>query len=244
MSSTLHCIASGSSANCYILTAGENKLVLEAGVSDKLLLKVLNYKLEGVSGVLVSHKHADHSKYIPQIAKYFPIYSNEDVAFRFSNADNYAKVKILQPKKCYKIGAFTVMPLEVEHGVPNFAYLIWHELTGWIVFCTDAVSFPYKLRELVSTVIMECNYVEGIVLRNMLNNDDVRSQVDMHMELSQSVEAVKRLQNPLLRNVILCHLSSANADRVLMTERFEQELGIEPKFAVKGAVFDVKQFEF
>lgn len=186
----------------------------------------------------------DHSKYIPQISKYFPIYGNEDVAFRFSNADNYAKVNILHPRKRYKIGAFEVMPLEVEHGVPNFAYVIWHELTGWIVFCTDAIGFPYKLRELVSTVIIECNYVEEVVLRNMLNNEDVRSQVDMHMELSQSVESVKRLQNPLLRNVILCHLSSANANRELMTERFEQELGITPQFATKGAVFDVNQFEF
>lgn len=185
----------------------------------------------------------DHSKYIPQIAKYFPIYSNVDVAVRFSNADNYAKVNILQSKKRYKIGNFTIMPLEVEHGVPNFAYVIDHEEIGRLVFCTDAIRFPYEIKD-VTHILIESNYIEEVVLRNMLNNEDVRSQVDMHMELSQSVEAVKRLQNPLLRNVILCHLSSANADRLLMTERFEQELGIEPKFAVKGAEFDVKQFEF
>lgn len=57
MSATLHCIASGSQGNMYVLTAGNDRLVLEAGVSDRMLLTVLNYKLEGVLGVLVSHAH-------------------------------------------------------------------------------------------------------------------------------------------------------------------------------------------
>lgn len=237
MSSTLHCIASGSSGNCYILTAGEDRLVLEAGVSDKLLLKVLNYNLNGVCGVLVSHQHQDHAKYIPQIIKYFTVYSVGEVA------EKYLEVKLLHPRICYRIGNFTVMPLLVEHGVENFAYVIDHPNIGRLVFATDCVSLPYVIKD-CTHLLIECNYVEEVVLRNMLNNEDVRSQVDMHMELSQTVEAVKRLQNPLLRNVILCHLSSANADRVLMTERFEHELGIEPQFATKGTVFDMNELEF
>lgn len=91
---------------------------------------------------------------------------------------------------------------------------------------------------------MECNYVEDEVLRNMLDGAEVRSQYENHMELSETIEAVRRLQNPLLRNVILCHLSSGNADRKEMVRRFEQELGITPQFATKGAEFDVKQFDF
>lgn len=235
---TLSVIASGSSGNCYILTAGQDKLILECGVKAETLLKALDYTIEGVKGVLISHKHQDHAKYVPQISKYFTIYSNEDVA------EKYPEVKPLKPKIRYKIGSFVVVPLEVEHGVPNFAYLIWHELTGWIVFATDCTSFPYKFRECISTMLIECNYVEEVVLNNMMDNEDVRSQVDMHMELSQTIDAVRRLQNPLLRNVILCHLSGSNSDREIISQRSKNELGITPQFAIRGAEFDISQFDF
>lgn len=57
MKAELHILASGSSANSYILSAGDERLVLECGVTDKDVLKSLDYNLEGVSGVLVSHSH-------------------------------------------------------------------------------------------------------------------------------------------------------------------------------------------
>lgn len=237
ITATLHVIASGSAANCYILTAGEQCLVIECGVSDKLLLKALNYEIDKVAGVLVSHRHSDHAKYIPQIAKFFPVYGNKDTQL------THWDVKPLEPKKYYKIGAFKVMPLEVEHGVPNFAYVIDHEDIGRLVFCTDAVSFPYAIKD-CTHLLIECNWVEDVVLCNALADEETMSQVDMHMELSQTIESVKRLKNPLLRNVILCHLSATNVDRHIIESRFEDELGIEPKFAIKGAMFDVSQYDF
>lgn len=164
----------------------------------------------------------------------------------YGNADlneRYGDVKVLEPKKRYRIGNFEVMPLEVEHSVPNFAYVIDHPEIGRLVFCTDAVSFPYVIKD-CNHLLIECNYVEDVVLNSLLDGEEMRSQVENHMELSETIEAVRRLRNPLLRNVILCHLSSANADRKIMTERFEKELGITPQFAIKGAEFDVKQFEF
>lgn len=237
--STLYVVASGSAANCYILTAGEDRLVLEAGISEKLLLKALNYDIDKVAGVLVSHRHNDHAKYISQYAKFFSVYGNKDTQL------TYWDINPLEPKKRYKIGNFEVMPLEVEHGVPNFAYLINHEQTGWVLFCTDCVSFPYKLKDInPTTLLIESNWVEEVMMRNSLDGEDIRSQVDMHMELGDTIAAVKRLQNPLLANIILCHLSARNVDRGIMRERFEQELGITPQFAIKGAMFDINQYDF
>lgn len=57
MSATLTVLASGSSANGYIIQAGNEALILEAGVPFKECAKVLNYNLEGVKAVCVSHGH-------------------------------------------------------------------------------------------------------------------------------------------------------------------------------------------
>lgn len=238
MSATLEVIASGSSGNCYVLTAGEDRLVLEAGVSDKELLDSLDYNVANVCGVLVSHVHNDHAKYIPRVQHYFQVYGHTSLN------EKYKGVIALRNKKRYRIGAFDVMPLLVEHGgLQNFAYVIDHAEIGRLVFATDCVGFPYVIKD-CTHLLIECNYIEDVVLRNMLNNEDVRSQCENHMELAETIEAVRRLQNPLLRNVMLCHLSSANADRKEMVRRFEQELGITPQFATAGKVFDVRQFEF
>lgn len=236
--STLRVIGSGSTGNAYVLTAGDSRLILEAGINIDATLAALDYNLDGVCGVLVSHAHKDHAKYIPKYAEYFSVYSNSDVA------EHYDDVKTLQPKKTYRIGDFQVVPLEVEHGVPNYAYMIFHVLTGWICFCTDAVSFPYKLKHPCITALIECNYVEAVVLKDALNGHETHSQVGMHMELSETIKAVERLKNPLMRNVILCHLSCSNSDRKIITERFREELDIEPKFATKGAIFNINELDF
>jgi phosphoribosyl 1,2-cyclic phosphodiesterase len=51
------CLGSSSSGNCYLLECDNEVLILELGVSWKEVLKGLNYNLEKVVGVLVSHSH-------------------------------------------------------------------------------------------------------------------------------------------------------------------------------------------
>lgn len=56
MSATLHIIHSGSSANGYILTCGENQLIIEAGCKINEYLNALNYDITRVGGVIATHR--------------------------------------------------------------------------------------------------------------------------------------------------------------------------------------------
>lgn len=233
----LHCIASGSAGNGYILTEGHDKLIIECGVTENDILKALDYDVSGVVGCLVSHKHLDHSKYVPQYRKFFTVYSNEDVANR------YARIVALQPRKRYHIGGFTIMPLEVPHGdCPNFAYVIDHPQVGRLCFATDLQKFPYTIAN-VDVLMLECNYTQERVLQNLMNNEEVRSAYDTHLELEDCVEAVERLGGHRLRKVILLHLSRQNADREQIKKRFA-EIGIEPEFASAGKKINIGKYDF
>ena len=53
----LKILSSGSIGNAYILECNGERLLLELGVKWQEILKVLNYKLGDVVGVLVSHSH-------------------------------------------------------------------------------------------------------------------------------------------------------------------------------------------
>ena len=54
----LHCIATGSSGNCYTLTSysGET-LILDCGIPIKEIKKGLNWNIRGIKGVIISHTH-------------------------------------------------------------------------------------------------------------------------------------------------------------------------------------------
>lgn len=53
----LKVLGSSSAGNGYILQTCSEKIVIEAGVSDKLILANIDYNLKGVVGVLVTHAH-------------------------------------------------------------------------------------------------------------------------------------------------------------------------------------------
>ena len=57
MNAILTVLASGSSANGYIIQADNEVLILEAGVPFKECSKALKYNLGGVRGMCVSHAH-------------------------------------------------------------------------------------------------------------------------------------------------------------------------------------------
>lgn len=53
----LQCLGSSSAGNCFILTCGEDILILDAGIGMKEVLKGLNYGKDfgRVRGCLVTH---------------------------------------------------------------------------------------------------------------------------------------------------------------------------------------------
>lgn len=48
---------SGSNGNCYLLECENEVLVLECGVSSKIVKKALNFDLSKIVGCFISHSH-------------------------------------------------------------------------------------------------------------------------------------------------------------------------------------------
>lgn len=57
MSATLHITSSGSIGNNYILDVNGERLILELGVKWRDTMRALDYKLDNVVGVCISHSH-------------------------------------------------------------------------------------------------------------------------------------------------------------------------------------------
>lgn len=238
MSTTLHCISTGSVGNSFILDCNGEKLILELGVRWKDILSALDYRLDNVVACICSHRHVDHIKSVPNALSYgLPIYSSADVA------SIYPKVKVVEPMKKYTIGGFKVLALPVEHNVECYGYVIDHPDMGRLVFYTDTRSFNFKI-PYVNFVLGEVNYSDDIILDNLCNGYDVRSQYNNHMSLDTAISVIRRLYSHELSKVICCHLSTSNADISEIKRRFQSELGISVECADSGDIFELKNCEF
>lgn len=165
------------------------------------------------------------------------VYSNKDVA------EQFPKVKVLQPMKRYKIGNFQVTALPVEHNVECYGYIIDHSEMGRLIFYTDTKSFNYRISD-VNYILGEVNFSEDIVIDNICNGEEVRSQFNNHMSLDTAIDVVRRLYNPRLSSVLCCHLSDSNSSEKKIYERFKNELGIEVDFCDSGKVFTLQSEDF
>ena len=233
----LKVIGSGSKGNNYIIEAGDEHLLLDLGCKWGDILQGLNYDISNCYA-LVTHLHGDHAKYIPQALKsQIPVYSNQEVA------DKFQDVKVLKPRVQYKIGGFVVMALPVQHNCDNYSYLITHEEFGSLVLCTDAISFPYKIKGL-NHLMIESNYSEDLMIDNLCKNETIRSHNEYHMEIEQSINAIKRNINPDLRTLCLIHLSDSQSSESGFKQRIFDEFGLDCYIAEKGVEIPLDKFDF
>jgi phosphoribosyl 1,2-cyclic phosphodiesterase len=200
---TLTVLGSSSHGNAYIIKCGEQYLLLELGIDFKQILQALNFDIKNVAGCLVSHKHLDHSKSVSKALKYgLDVYSCASV--------NGATT--LNNMESYKIGDFKVKPLLVPHGdTENYAYIIWHKLMGTLVFATDCEDFKYHVKG-CNHLLIEANYSEDIAIQELMDNKEIRSASETHMEINKTLEIIGRHDSWELRNIVLLHLSDQLSD--------------------------------
>lgn len=149
----------------------------------------------------------------------------------------------MKPKVRYKIGGFIVQPLEVQHNVQNFAYIIEHEEFGKLVFATDLTHFPYKVKG-VNHLLIEANNSEDLIIDNLCKNEAIRSHNEYHMEIGKTIEAIKRNINPDLRTLMLIHLSDGQSDEKLFQKMVFEEVGIKPIIADKNIIVELNKEDF
>jgi phosphoribosyl 1,2-cyclic phosphodiesterase len=216
-------LGSSSSGNGYIIHNGNEALILEAGVRFSTAKKALDFNTSIITGVLVSHIHRDHSKYVEDYLKAgIMVLADKSVFQEMGTKYSYLCKEVL-PGQGYKVGNFKVVPFHVQHDVPCNGFLIDHPETGRILFLTDSFMTEYTFPGL-SHILIEANYADDILESNIiagLVHPSMRPrllQTHMEIETCKSILQVNDLSRVI--NIILVHLSSQNSNE----ERFVREV--------------------
>lgn len=188
-------IGSGSSGNGYLLTDGNETLVIECG---KRLLDIkiaLNFQIRGIVGAIDSHTHGDHHKYASE--------------YELAGIPVWTPWKDNNLRQIKRFGRFVVRSFECIHNVPCVGYLIEHTDSGLkLLYASDTEYVRYVFRD-ITAMLIEANYGEEYV-----NKDEAKYQhvAEGHMSIETTVGCIKANMTDNLKHIVLCHLSKENSD--------------------------------
>ena len=242
----LKCLGSSSAGNCYILEASDGqRLVIEAGVKWSQIKKGLAYRLLGVQGCLVSHRHNDHAASIADVAKAgIKVLALEDVLVSHGIQRNHF-AHAVEPLKGYKLGDYNVYTFDVRHDVPCLGFHIYHREMGNLLFATDTMMLEYRFEGLkaVNHWLVEANYADDILEDNIKSgyvNASMRERLlETHMELQTTKGILTSNDLSKTRQIVLIHLSMDNAEPWRFRDEIESSTGIPTHIASNGLLLDM-----
>ncbi len=114
--------ASGSSGNCALVQGGGVNLLLDAGISMKRIRQGLHSQgldLEDVTGVLVTHEHADHISGLRMLSKYteIPVYLSAGTGEALLREGKCAEknLRALSPALTLELGELRMIGIPLSH---------------------------------------------------------------------------------------------------------------------------------
>ena len=236
----LKVLGSNSKGNCYLLSTSKETLIIECGIKYKDVLKGLDYDLSKVVGCLVTHEHKDHSKSAKDLkSNGINIYmSRGTIKECFKDEESIPhRVFPIKEGRAFGVGRFTILPFNVHHDAEEpLGFLINHKEIGNLLFLTDTYYCDYNFKNL-NHILVECNYSkeyiedETLSLRNRI--------VNSHFELSNVIEFLKASDLSKVKNIMLLHLSSSNADESHFKEEIERNIGMPIEIAKKDKEMDL-----
>lgn len=239
----LKVLASSSRGNCYLIENKTECLVLEAGIPFKEVKRELNFKINKIVGVLISHEHGDHLGYAKDYAStgifiYASAGTLENVTHKGINK------RMVKAGEILPIGNFKVISFTTKHDAKEpLGFLIYHKDMGSLVFATDTYYIENTFPN-VNHILVECNYSHSILDNSNLHEHLKARIIKSHFSLENVKEFLEVNNSNSLKNVVLLHLSDGNSDE----EKFKRECEIvtnKPTYiAGPGLEIDLKLVPF
>lgn len=225
------CLGSGSSGNGYCLWTENGGIMIDAGISLRMLkrhFQVFGLRWEHLQGIFITHDHADHIKSVGKLAAEYaiPVYATElvhegiDRNYCVSPHLKTESKHFITPDQPLVFGDFTVTAFSVPHDSTDcVGYRI--ESDG-IRFCliTDVGHVTERIKaevEAANYLVLESNH-DHEMLQAGPYPAYLKGRIagpTGHLSNHEAAELLANSSSPALRHVWLCHLSEENNHPVL-----------------------------
>ncbi len=211
-------IASGSSGNCIYAGSSKTHLLVDAGISKKRIdegLKELEVKPEDLSGILITHEHADHIQGLGVFSRKYeiPIYATRGT---ISGITEYKSLGKMPDGLYHEVDIdcqFTIGDLEVK------PFAISHD-------AKEPSGFRIGNAEKSVAIATDLGMYDDYIIENLknLNGIILEANHDVHMvevgpypyPLKQRVLGIKGHLSNELTGRLLCNILHENLKYIML----------------------------
>lgn len=157
-------LASGSSGNCTLLETGRTRLLVDAGLGKKEMLRrlaALGLAFDSLDGILISHEHSDHSGGMAQLARHWraPVFLTEPTLHEVRlNLSETAARKLERIEHVRAGQRFTIGDIEVN------AFAIPHD-------AVEPVGFTFRSNGCKVALVTDLGYLPELVKYHLRDSD-------------------------------------------------------------------------
>ncbi len=238
-------IGSGSKGNCYILRDSEEALIIECGVPFDEVKEAMNYDLQKVCGILITHEHKDHCKGVPDaLTNGMNVYATKGTIEGMAIKSH--RLNAITIDRPFFVGKFKIIPVKVMHDAKEpCGFFIKHSECGNLLFITDTYYVPNRFAN-INNILIEANYCDMIIDEKLrISNKFVRDRViQSHMSIKTCKVFLKSNDLTNVNNIVLIHLSDTNSDAKRFINEVEQQTGKNVFVAEKGMIIDINLTPF
>ena len=167
-------LASGSNGNCTMVSTSGTRLLIDAGLSCRELLRRMTLcgeNARSVDAILITHEHGDHVAGLHVLARKLkvPVYMTEpthEAYRRFARdcAGNRVKLdrlEVFSSGRAFHVGDITVMPFTIPHDAVDPVGFTFRSEGIKVAICTDLGYVPASVRDHLRgchVLMMESNH--------------------------------------------------------------------------------------
>lgn len=232
-------LASGSKGNCIYVGTKETKILIDAGLSARMIeerLQEIQVDISEIDAILVTHEHSDHIKGIATLGckRGIPIFANSDTAKAIYDIIGEApRFKIFSTGEIFEFGDMEFSPFNVQHDALDPVAFTIRMGNIKIGVCTD-LGF---VTTLVVNQLKGCDYllIEANHQPSMVHSSN-RPQVykqrvlsrQGHLSNDECAALLSQVWHSGLKKVYLAHLSSECNNPELALKIIQEQFALHP----------------
>jgi phosphoribosyl 1,2-cyclic phosphodiesterase len=211
-------LASGSKGNALFLGTQNTRILIDAGISAKMVadrLDEIGVALSDIDAILITHEHTDHIRGLSSLAlkHNIPVFANSDTAKSIVEILGEApKFKIFSTGETFEFGDIEVHPFSVQHDTLDPVAFTIKTGSLKIGICTDlgfATTLVKNHLKNCDYLYIEANHQPSMVLA--CNRPEIYKQRVLsrqgHLSNEQCAELIAEIAHPGLKHIHLAHLS-------------------------------------
>lgn len=213
-------LVTGSKGNCYLLTSGETRILLDCGLAYKKTLKLLDYKLP--TAVLVTHEHKDHAQAAEDFIKHgVDVYMTTGTAMALGLETNH-RLHLIDDKEFSPDGRFDFWSFEVQHDAAEPVNFLIHSKVDSIFYSADKEERILYLTDLgkvprfncldATKILLETNFSEQDLTNSSIDERQKRRIAENHLSVEKAINFLESTDLSAVKEIYLIHISARHGD--------------------------------